>query len=262
MIKIVKSLVGQLASGALSKHSLIEWAAPAPCFGNYKKSNIATVGINPSNLEFQDRAGLELRGNSRRLHSLQSLGISAWSEATTSDIRKIVLSCENYFHRNPYTTWFNHLNYLFADTGCSFYDHINHACHLDLVPFSTSKKWTMLNTKIKKSLILNSRQTFYSMIEYCGAQLIILNGQQVVDEYQKIVQEPLESFRENQWDLSRRRGPNVKGIAYEGYLHKKNGGKIRIIGYNHNIQSSYGITKAIRCHIRNWIADNWSNILK
>ncbi len=38
----------------------ISWASPVPSFGNISRSNIATLGINPSNREFVDENGHEL----------------------------------------------------------------------------------------------------------------------------------------------------------------------------------------------------------
>ena len=72
-------------------------------------AQVATVGINPSNLEFMDEAGNELQGAARRFHTLTSLGLQSWGEADSRHLETIAHSCSAYFDRNPYDRWFKRL---------------------------------------------------------------------------------------------------------------------------------------------------------
>jgi hypothetical protein len=258
LIDVVNSLVKQLGSGLLAQDAVIDWAAPVPSFGNYETAGIATVGINPSNLEFVDSAGAELLGNERRFPSLGSMGISSWNNVREKDVLEIAEACELYFHRNPYYQWFNQLDFLLTGTGHSYYNHVGTACHLDLVPFATFQKWSSLSIDTKERLKDESRSTLSKMIENCGARFLILNGQQVVNEYEKITGETLEAVVMKDWSLPRKSGTAVCGKAYKHVLEISRGKKIIILGYNHNIQSSFGVTKDVKARIRDWITEQWN----
>lgn len=56
---------------------VLGWACPVPFFGHLESARLATVGINPSNLEFTTADRTELTGPPRRLPTLSSLGLTA-----------------------------------------------------------------------------------------------------------------------------------------------------------------------------------------
>ena len=59
------------------------------------------------------------------------------------------------------------------------------------------------------------------------------------------------------WGLPRADGRDVPGIAYEGRLTTLSGEdlgrEIVVLGYNHNLQSSFGVTRAVMKSISCWI---------
>lgn len=262
MIDIIQEQVSLLGSEHLADRGVLDWASPVPVFGDHKNATIATMGINPSNLEFQDQDGDELDGQERRFHTLHSLGLDSWCDISPEHHEEIEEMCRLYFHNRPYTRWFNQLDYLIAETGYSYYNYHEKACHLDLVPYATRNKWALLksiDTRYLKSL---TKHSLRKLIDESSVEMVILNGQQVVNEYKDIFQNGLRSRNRQPWNLSRRNGKHVLGIAYTGKYQAANGRTIKIVGFNHNIQSSYGMTKAVRESMRRWITLQWSEIKK
>jgi hypothetical protein len=60
-----------------------------------------------------------------------------------------------------------------------------------------------------------------------------------------------------QWALPRRQQADVAGIAYKGIVREVSGislgRELLVLGFNHNIQSSFGVTTEVRDAIRRWI---------
>ena len=73
------NLVSRLADDRIINSSVISWGSPVPSFGDLSNASIATIGLNPSNLEFVDEKGKELDGSRRRFHTLNSLGSTRYS---------------------------------------------------------------------------------------------------------------------------------------------------------------------------------------
>jgi hypothetical protein len=55
------NLINDMDSPEISGTDGIEWACPVPSFGDLSTSRVATLGLNPSNQEFEDRAALNFR---------------------------------------------------------------------------------------------------------------------------------------------------------------------------------------------------------
>src|SRR5205809_4127565 len=132
MLTALTTLLDRLDSPAVSGTDVITWGCPVPSFGDLSNSEVATVGLNPSNREFVDESGGELEGSLRRFHTLNSLGISSWSHADARHLRLILESCRMYFFDNPYDRWFKRLDHVVSGTKASFYSPSCGACHLDL----------------------------------------------------------------------------------------------------------------------------------
>ena len=238
---------------------LISWASPVPCFGNLQKARVATLGINPSNREFVDDEGEELTECDRRFHTLNSLGLDRWSQAKAGEIRQILESCAEYFFRNPYSAWFNRLNPIVGAVGCSYYDKICPACHIDLLPFATDAKWGSLAASKRRQILQENADLLVQLIQKSDLELIILNGQSVVNEFVEITGVSLECEPMIDWSLPRSSGPGVPGISYVGICEDICGDSLarplRILGFNHNIQSSFGVTTQVINSISRWIGE-------
>ncbi len=258
-------LVERLDNPALEESNVIPWGCPVPAFGDISRSRVATLGLNPSNREFVDIEGRELDGESRRFHTLNSLGLNRWSEATTPHIRLIAESCRAYFCRNPYDLWFKKLDSLISGTQASYYDSDRAACHLDLIPYATACKWTGLTRQQRSALLAVAGDTLALLLQDSPVEVLILNGNSVVELFQEIAGIRLEKHMMLEWSLPRRSEPSVPGFAYKGSMQSLSGIELRrkiiVLGFNHNIQSSFGVTTQVCNSIRRWITHTVSEVV-
>lgn len=256
MYDVSSNLVERLSNPDLLSADIIPWGSPIPSFGDLEEATVATLGLNPSNLEFVDKNGIELVESQRRFETLNSLGISSWGKVDESHLKLIVESCRCYFNRNPYDRWFKSLDYIVSGTRASYYCGINKACHLDLIPYATKCKWTDLTTQQKTILYKVAGDTLALLLRDSSVATLILNGNSVVKGFQSISTTNLKKIEMHDWLLPRKNG-GVKGYAYTGYVDElsciKLNSRIRVLGFNHNIQSSFGVTGKVKSSIRDWI---------
>lgn len=257
MQKTLKLLIEKIENPVLKDTDLITWAAPIPSFGNIKNSSVATLGINPSNREYVDLSGNELTGYSRRFHTLNSLELTDWKQVKDSHLDLILESCNEYFNVNPYHGWFKALNDLISGTKTSFYNDLRPACHLDLIPYATFSKWTNLSLKQRNALLDHSGVSLGWLIAESSIKTLVLNGQSVINNFEKLSGITLAKEVIPTWSLKRKSSKDVLGISYKGIINTVAGVKLPsevfVIGFNHNLQSSFGITSAVKSEITNWI---------
>ena len=193
----------------------------------------------------------------RRFHTLGSLDLERWEDAEPHHLDLILDSCNNYFAHNPYNGWFKALDNLISGTQASYYDHSNHACHLDLIPYATACKWTGLTTHQRAALLDSVGDTLGLLLKKSSVKLLILNGQTVVENFERIAEIELDKMEMPQWTLPRRSSQGVIGYAYLGSVTTLAGIRLRkavtVLGFNHNIQSSFGVTKGVKNSIGHWI---------
>lgn len=256
----LSKLIKHLNDAAIDETNVIPWSCPVPSFGDLYSSKIATLGLNPSNREFVDIEGKELEGNFRRFHTLKSLGLDCWSDANVKHIQLILDSCRTYFSRSPYDRWFKKLDYVISGTKTSYYDIHSTACHLDLIPYATMCKWSSLTRHQRLTLLSIAGDTLGLLLRESPIQILVLNGNSVVDQFQEIAGVSLEKQTIPEWSLPRSSNSYVRGFAYKGMVQHISGiklkHKISVLGFNHNIQSSFGVTTQVTTAIRNWIAQN------
>lgn len=268
MYSTLATLIDRLDSSAVSKMDVIRWGCPVAAFGDLLSSRVATVGLNPSNREFVDEAGEELQGASRRFHTLRSLGLRSWSEVDARHLRMILDSYSSYFLANPYDRWFKRLDHVISGTGASFYDTSLQAsfygtslqaCHLDLIPYATLRKWTDLTAQQRSSLLTVAGDTLGLLLRDSQIRLLILNGNSVVQQFQDIAGVRLERYEMPAWSLPRQSQPGVMGVAYQGEVDVVSGialgHQVQVLGFNHNLQSSFGVTNEVINGIRRWIGE-------
>ncbi|MCG7606810.1 MULTISPECIES: hypothetical protein [Mycobacterium] len=234
------------ASTLTPSDCVLDWASPVPFFGDVDQAKVATVGINPSNREFVDAAGRELCGPRRRLSTLASLGLPRWSQATGQHLSEIRRSCTRYFKTNPYRRWFDVLDRTLRAGQFSYYD--GSACHLDLVALATRNKWAAVDTRTRQNLINNGKSVLAQIIRDSSVTTLILNGRSVVTEFESfasvaLIAEPIDS-----WTLPRKNG-GVNGYLFTGTISTLGGidlgREVSVYGYNHNLQSSFGVTSEV-----------------
>jgi hypothetical protein len=262
----LQRLVSQLEDPEMESCKVIGWGSPVPSFGDISRATVATLGLNPSNREFVDRHGNELDGSSRRFPTLGSLGLRRWSEARRSHHAVIAESCRAYFFRNPYDGWFRQLDHVIGGTAASYYDNECQACHLDLIPFATACKWTDLSRYERERLVEIAGDTLAQLLLDSPVRIVVLNGRSVVEELQRLAAAPFESREMPGWTLKRNGKACIAGISYKGVLSRLAGveleRKILVLGYNHNLQSSFGVTNEVRDSIRRWITKEAREFLK
>lgn len=253
MAEQFQSLIRTLSS-IRDQSNVIDWSSPVPFFGDCARASLATVGINPSNREFVCAKGAELDESERRFHTLQSLGIRRWEDADETHARMIERACVNYFSTNPYDSWFRRIDQIIAGTGCSYYN--TRACHIDLVPFATSRKWATLGHRERENLLLASSEEMKSIIAASNIRVLILNGATVVDRMSSLYKIEWEVELKDDWNLARKSGYDVQGKSFRTILKIERGRMSRdilVLGFNHNIQSSFGVTSRVINSIRDWI---------
>ena len=205
-----------------------------------------------------DEQGNELQGVSRRFHTLRSLGLRSWSEVDARHLRMILTSCSSYFIGNPYDKWFRLLDRVVSGAGASYYDAVRGACHLDLIPYATKCKWTELTPPQRSFLLDVTGDTLGLLLRDSPVKLLILNGKTVVELFQNIGDVSLAYQEMPSWSLPRQAKRDVMGIAYIGRVHMVSGiplgREVLVLGYNHNLQSSFGVTTEVIYKIRGWIS--------
>ena len=253
------TLIDLLETSNLGAAGVIPWGSPVPAFGNPHRSRVATLGLNPSNREFLDSVGNELDGRLRRFHTLNSLGLHSWAEADARHIQEIISYCQEYFQRNPYDRWFRVLDHVLRGAGVSYYDG-NDACHLDLIPYATTRKWVQLTSSQRRVLLAVGVTALTQMLACSPIRVLILNGRSVVSHFEGLAGIALRCTVMPNWSLPRRSGHPVPGFAYRGSLRKLCrrclGRDVLVLGYNHNLQSSFGVTNGVRRHIRQWVSES------
>jgi hypothetical protein len=260
------TLLNRMDSPSLAATSVIKWSAPVPSFGDLSTSLVATIGLNPSNREFVDDLGHELCHADRRFHTLGSLGIGAWSEADTRHLQLILLSCSGYFRNNPYDRWFKKLDQIVSGTSASFYADLYPACHLDLIPYATSVKWMDLDQKERTALLDATADGLGLLLRDSPVRVVILNGKTVVEQFQYVAAAVLDKKEMPDWSLPRESGRDVAGFAYVGKISQladvQLNRELLVLGYNHNIQSSFGVTTQAVNAIRDWVAEQTDGALR
>ncbi len=251
------SLVNRFDSERLTRTDVIPWGCPIPAFGDLSEASVATLGLNPSNREFVDESGNELQGPDRRLHTLSSLGLSSWSDVDTRHLNLILEACFAYFQWNPYDAWFKKLDIVVSGANASFYDPLRKACHLDLIPYATMRKWTAMSGDQRSTLFSAAGNTLGLLLRDSPVRTLILNGSSVAQLFQTMAGVRLEQKEMPAWSLPRKSG-DVAGIAYWGVIdalfdvHFDH--ELLVLGYNHNLQSSFGVTKEVIAAIGAWVA--------
>jgi hypothetical protein len=263
MNELIESLVDRLGTDDVRQSSVIPWSSPVPVFGDLGTSTVATLGLNPSNREFVDANGRELDGGLRRFHTLRSLGIDTWASARIKHIRLIVDSCRRYFAVNPYDAWFRRLDNIIG-ARASFYGSAAAACHLDLIPYATARKWTELVPNERARLLRAAGDTLGVMLRDSSIRVLLLNGRSVIEHFVELSKTALSRRPINAWCLPRSKAP-VLGYSYRGRITCFGsiplGREVLVLGYNHNIQSSFGVTAGVVNSIRQWFGRASRNAL-
>jgi hypothetical protein len=244
---------------------IMNWTCPVPYFGVLGRARLATVGLNPSSREFVGDFGEELTGDERRFPTLRSMRLKRWSEADASNIADIVDACDGYFSRRPYDRWFRVLDQAISGTRLSYYARDRQAAHVDLVPFATLTKWGQLSPSQRLQATKAGRDTILALLAMSPVQMLVLNGQSVVDAFSAEFGVEFSAEVQPKWTLPRVGSSGIPGISYMATLDRILGEQLDrrlvVIGFNHNLQSSFGVTTDALVGIRSWIGVQWEKTL-
>jgi hypothetical protein len=210
---------------------VVPGSTPVVSFGDVRNAKVATLGLNPSRLEFLDRGGNELTETNRRLETLSSICENDLPSASPDAIRRVFEGCNNYFQRRPYRTWFGYLEEILHPLGASYYS--GTACHLDLVQWATNPTWGNLRTTQRKKLVEADVSFLRQQLSLIGIRLLLLNGSGVVNAYSRSLGCEIAD-------------QDIPGIVGWKLFVGCNPQSVRVIGWNKNLQGSHGVTKEDR----------------
>jgi hypothetical protein len=220
--------------------SVIPVTTPVVAFGDPRRADVATLGINPSLHEFL-WAGRLLTGPKRRLSTLESLGAESTTALTEDQVETVITECAAYFLRNTYRRWFDPLDQVLRDgLGASYYD--TNACHLDLVQWATAPAWGKLPPGVRQTLLEESLPHLRDQLEFGNVGLVVLNGREVLKYVMRIGLAKLEKT-----GVLRLR-------ALTCSLYSGAGEGVRFLGWSTNLQSSFGVSHDFRVQLAHWLA--------
>jgi len=215
-------------------------STPVVAFGDVRHAHVATLGLNPSRVEFKE-PGMELDGPLRRFETLQSLGVARLEDASDDAVLTVWRRCNDYFRGNPYKKWFDPLEKVLLAAGASYFD--DTACHLDLSQWATDPTWSGLPAVVRKRLTSEDVEFLLTQLKSERIALLLLNGRAVVDTFRSVLKGQLESVG----TIADR---TVTTKFYVGTF-----GNARVVGWSTNLQSSFGVTKELRSQLAQRVAE-------
>jgi hypothetical protein len=222
---------------------VVPGSTPVLSFGNAQSATTATLGLNPSRREFLDDNGAELTGSSRRLATLQSLGLEDVSRASEGAIRQVVEDCSAYFQRNPYRRWFDQLESVLRAVGASYYG--RSACHLDLVQWATDPTWRRLPRSAREQLLEADGAFLLQQLRNEHIRLLLVNGMTPVRQLERLASLTLvEQHRLSACSYQPTR-------LFVGNVFDR----ILVVGWSTNLQSSFGVTNVVREQLADRVAE-------
>jgi hypothetical protein len=205
---------------------IVPHSTPVIAFGDVRRAWCATLGWNPSKLEFLDSTGRLLNGDARRLETSESLNLTS-SSAKREFGKRVFDGCNRYFHRRPYRRWFDVLEKVLKHVGASYYD--GSACHLDLVQWATNPVWSGLEASEKERLLISDLPFLRQQLSQENVRLLLLNGAGIMQAY------------EAHFGVNLERLVSVDGNRlriFRGFATPK----LLVVGWNINLQSSFGVS--------------------
>lgn len=165
--------------------NVVAGSTPVVSFGDARSARVATLGLNPSRVEFLAADGTQLFGSNRRLATHESVGTGDLMNASKGVISQVADDCNTYFHpgRNPYRRWFDQLEPILHRCGASYYD--GTACHLDLIQWATDPTWRSLPRQVRAKLLVADLPFLTHQMRSENLQLVLLNGKRVIREIAK-----------------------------------------------------------------------------
>lgn len=222
---------------------VVPGSTPVVSFGDASTATVATLGLNPSRVEFLDRNGHELMGPLRRLATNCSLGTTDLANVPLDVITRVLEDCNSYFQRNPYRQWFDQLELILNRCGASYYN--RSACHLDLVQWATDPTWGKLESVgLQKRLLADDAPFLIEQLRNENIRLLLVNGMSVLRQVRRIIACDLEEV-ESIVGLAHRDTRLFLGTIFN---------RICLVAWSTNLQSSFGVTTELRDKLAGQVA--------
>lgn len=221
---------------------VVRHSTPVVAFGDPTLARVATLGINPSRLEFVHRKSGALLDGDRRLATLPSLGARSLQELSEAQAAEVVADCCAYFGRRPYMQWFRPLDELLRRaTGASYLD--GSACHLDLVQWATDPVWGKIpDAGVRDALLEDGLPHLRKLLSLPDLRLVLLNGRSVSKQVERVGLVDLRPSGELP----------LAGTTCR--LSVGDDGERRWVAWSANLQSSFGISKEFRRQLADRVA--------
>lgn len=166
-----------------SSSFVVKDAVPILWFGDshsYAASQrrIVTVGLNPSNMEFQD--GTHSGTGVRFPKALPLVGLPTLSP---TDIATYAAAMDDYFNPNPYWRWFTQYNKILNLLNASYNGKqgAHTAVHIDVyTPIATNPTWGGLPQGIRKSLY--DPTLFTNLLSALEPDIILISANSTIVE--------------------------------------------------------------------------------
>jgi len=218
--EILKTLMLPIPKGL----HIVERSIPICFFGNINKAEVATISLNPSNLEFEDTHYGLFTADKKRFIDREILGVKDDETLDANQAEQVYNSLCNYFYNRPYNVWFGPFDYIMQTFGVSFYD--GTLINLDLAPWATYHKWRDLSEDEKMLLIGDF--SVKSIISK-GFKGLFINGKTALNEIRKRIPElkinsyPTRTFSlgKRPWEIYVGNLSNCKVIATNLYIQQE-----------------------------------------
>jgi len=219
-------LLGKISQPIPASVEIVRGSIPIVFFGNVEKAEIATLSLNPSNVEFEPKHGKVRCLDRTQLDVLDS------QKLTNEQAEAVYQSLLLYFcdpPYNPYRTWFNPLNKLFERKGLEYYN--DKIIHLDISPWATSKKWNDLSQNERDQIV--DTTIIQNVIEKRGIKKLFINGKTAFTVFKKTLKVDDENVSSESFEYKTKNGISRKFIISEAEIFG-----CRVIAWNLYIQRS------------------------
>ena len=236
MIVLPDYLIAGVVAPPPEDCGVLPMSTPVVAFGNARVARVATLGLNPSRVEFLDSRGDELVGAARRLATRTSLGREANVPFTNQDAVQIIADCDNYFGTNPYTRWFNVLEGVLRPAGASYFAGAVPACHLDVSRWATDPVWGKLARSQQQLLADDGRAFLRAQLANESIEVLLVNGAGAF----RPIRDSVRLARREHLDAC-----ELTIGSFEG---------VRVVAWSTNLQSSFGVTNDFRRRLSDRVA--------
>lgn len=223
---------------------VVPGSTPVLAFGDPTTASVATLGLNPSRIEFLDDSGQPLTGDDRRLVDLPLLGITSLADATTEQLEAVVEGCDRYFTGNPYWRWFRPLDDVLRNAlGVNYRD--GSACHLDLSQWATDPVWGGLDATQKRRLTEDDAPFLAEQLRQENVRVLLLCGRAALEPFIRTRLVQLEKVADVTSASGRLRCDVFAGTA----------GSAVVYGWSSNLQSQPGVDNHLKKRLAEVLAD-------